>query len=77
MEQPQNPPHNAEELFARGYNCSQSVFAVYAPRLGVDFETALKLAARAYVLEVGVMVKEGRAADLLADPSVREAYLGG
>ena len=38
---------------------------------------ALKLAARAYVLEVGVMVKEGRAADLLADPSVREAYLGG
>ena len=38
---------------------------------------ALKLATRGYVLEVGVMVKDGRAADLLADPSVREAYLGG
>ncbi len=38
---------------------------------------ALKLATRGYVLEVGNMVKEGRAADLLADPSVREAYLGG
>lgn len=45
MEQPQNPPYRAEELFARGYNCSQSVFAAYATRLGVDFETALKLAA--------------------------------
>ncbi|WP_299392654.1 ABC transporter ATP-binding protein [uncultured Desulfovibrio sp.] len=38
---------------------------------------ALKLATRGYVLEVGNMVKEGRAAELLADPSVREAYLGG
>ena len=38
---------------------------------------ALKLATRGYVLEVGNMVKEGRADELLADPSVREAYLGG
>ena len=38
---------------------------------------ALKLATRGYVLEVGNMVKEGRAEELLADPSVREAYLGG
>ena len=38
---------------------------------------ALKLATRGYVLDVGNMVKEGRAAELLADPSVREAYLGG
>lgn len=45
MEQPQNPSYSSEELFARGYNCSQSVFAAYAPRLGLDFETALKLAA--------------------------------
>ena len=38
---------------------------------------ALKLATRGYVLEVGNMVREGRAEELLADPSVREAYLGG
>ena len=38
---------------------------------------ALKLATRGYVLEVGNMVKAGRADELLADPSVREAYLGG
>ena len=38
---------------------------------------ALKLATRGYVLEVGNMVKEGRADELLADTSVRKAYLGG
>ena len=38
---------------------------------------ALKLAARGYVLEVGKVVMEDRAENLLADASVREAYLGG
>lgn len=33
----------ARELFKSGYNCSQSVFAAYAERYGIDFETALKL----------------------------------
>ena len=33
----------AKELFKSGYNCAQSVFAVYAERYGIDFETALKL----------------------------------
>ena len=37
---------------------------------------ALDVAARAYVLERGRMVKEGRAADLAEDPEVREAYMG-
>jgi branched-chain amino acid transport system ATP-binding protein len=37
---------------------------------------ALSCAHRAYVLETGRVVREGRAADLLADPAVREAYLG-
>jgi branched-chain amino acid transport system ATP-binding protein len=37
---------------------------------------ALKCARRAYVLERGRVVREGRAADLLADPAVREAYMG-
>ena len=38
---------------------------------------ALRLAARGYVLEVGRVVREDAAASLLADPGVREAYLGG
>ncbi len=38
---------------------------------------ALKLATRGYVLEVGKVVMADSAAKLLADPSVREAYLGG
>ncbi|MDR1249895.1 MAG: ABC transporter ATP-binding protein [Treponema sp.] len=37
---------------------------------------ALQCAHRAYVLENGRVVREGRAADLLLDPAVREAYLG-
>jgi len=38
---------------------------------------ALKLADRAYVLEVGRLVMSGPAADLLYDPRIQVAYLGG
>jgi branched-chain amino acid transport system ATP-binding protein len=38
---------------------------------------ALKLAHRGYVLEVGRIALAGPAADLLADPRVQNAYLGG
>jgi branched-chain amino acid transport system ATP-binding protein len=38
---------------------------------------ALKLAQRAYVLEVGNVVLEGDAADLIHDEQVKRAYLGG
>ena len=38
---------------------------------------ALQFAGRGYVLENGNMVLEGKSADLLADPGVKEAYLGG
>ena len=38
---------------------------------------ALRLAHRAYVLQTGEMIKTGPAADLLEDPDVRKAYLGG
>jgi branched-chain amino acid transport system ATP-binding protein len=38
---------------------------------------ALKIADRAYVLETGEIVKTGPGVQLLTDPSVREAYLGG
>jgi branched-chain amino acid transport system ATP-binding protein len=37
---------------------------------------ALKIAHRAYVIEVGRIVREGPSQDLLADPSIKEAYLG-
>ena len=38
---------------------------------------ALRLASRAYVMETGRIALEGAAADLLRDPEVRRAYLGG
>jgi branched-chain amino acid transport system ATP-binding protein len=38
---------------------------------------ALQLADRAYVLETGRVVKSARAHDLLSDPEVQAAYLGG
>jgi branched-chain amino acid transport system ATP-binding protein len=37
---------------------------------------ALEIAARAYVLELGCKVMEGTPAELRADPSLRDAYLG-
>jgi branched-chain amino acid transport system ATP-binding protein len=41
-----------------------------------NIRAALGLAHRAYVLEHGRVVREGRSADVLADPDVRRAYLG-
>lgn len=38
---------------------------------------ALQFAARGYVLENGRLVLEGRSEDLLANPQVKQAYLGG
>ncbi len=40
-------------------------------------QQALQLADRAYVLETGRVVKSSKASDLLHDPEVRAAYLGG
>ena len=40
-------------------------------------QQALKLAHRAYVIETGQIVKSAPAADLLTDPEVKAAYLGG
>jgi branched-chain amino acid transport system ATP-binding protein len=52
-------------------------------RLGVavllveqNVPAALSLAHRAYVMEGGRIVRDGSGADLLADPHVRQAYLG-
>jgi len=38
---------------------------------------ALKFAQRGYVLESGNIVLEGKSKDLLSDPEVKKAYLGG
>jgi branched-chain amino acid transport system ATP-binding protein len=38
---------------------------------------ALKFAKRGYVLESGLVVLEGDADDLLENPEVKKAYLGG
>jgi branched-chain amino acid transport system ATP-binding protein len=38
---------------------------------------ALRAAHRAHVLETGAIVRSGTGAELLGDPAVREAYLGG
>jgi branched-chain amino acid transport system ATP-binding protein len=40
-------------------------------------QMALSIADRGYVLETGIVVNEGPAQDLLHDPTVIEAYLGG
>ena len=37
---------------------------------------ALKIADRGYVMETGRITMEGPAAELIADPRIREAYLG-
>lgn len=38
-----NHSQTAKELFEKGYNCSQSVFATYAQDFGIDIDTALKI----------------------------------
>lgn len=38
-----NFPMEAEELFKKGYNCAQSVFCANCEKVGIDFETGLKL----------------------------------
>ena len=37
---------------------------------------ALRLASRAYVLELGRVSREGPSAELINDPAIRAAYLG-
>lgn len=39
-----DPIQTAQDRFAQGFNCSQAVFSAYASQLGIDDETALKLA---------------------------------
>ena len=41
-----------------------------------DVTIALDLCHRAYVMDMGRIVRDGRGSELLADPIIREAYLG-
>jgi branched-chain amino acid transport system ATP-binding protein len=41
-----------------------------------DVVAALEVSASAYVMDTGRVVQHGTAAELLADPGVRRAYLG-
>ena len=41
-----------------------------------DVQLGLEVSHRAYVLETGRVVKEGKSADLAEDPAIRKAYLG-
>ncbi|MCP4119662.1 MAG: C_GCAxxG_C_C family protein [Desulfobacteraceae bacterium] len=36
--------HPALEYFTKGYSCSEAIAAAYAPKLGLDLETAVKIA---------------------------------
>ena len=39
-----DPIQTAQDRFTQGFNCSQAVFSAYASQVGIDDETALKLA---------------------------------
>ena len=67
-------PRLVADIFAR----IAALRAVGTTILLVDqnARAALSLADRAYVMETGRIVLEGRAPDLLRDPNVQKAYLG-
>jgi branched-chain amino acid transport system ATP-binding protein len=67
-------PRLVADIFAR----IAALRAVGTTILLVDqnARAALSLADRAYVMETGRIVLEGRASDLLRDPNVQKAYLG-
>jgi len=60
------------ELIAQVNQSGVSIFMVEQ-----NASLALQIAHRAYVLQTGRVVLEGAAADLLHDPRIRDAYLGG
>jgi len=41
-----------------------------------DIDTALSVSQHGYVLETGRVTRSGASQNLLADPSIQEAYLG-
>jgi branched-chain amino acid transport system ATP-binding protein len=68
----------APRLVAEIFACGRALRAADTGLLLVEqnARAALAIADRGYVLETGRIVLQGSGADLLADPSVRAAYLG-
>ena len=67
-------PNLAEALLARLREVPERGMAVLIVEQDVD--AALEIASRGYVLETGRIAAQGASGDLLADPRIREAYLG-
>ena len=68
-------PRAAEELFGTILALNKSGVAILM--VEQNAMEALSVSARAYVLVQGRPEREGRAADLAADPTVRDLFLGG
>ncbi len=68
-------PRAAEELFGTILALNRSGVAILM--VEQNALEALQVSARAYVLVQGRAEREGSAADLAADPSVRDLFLGG
>ena len=67
-------PNLVEQILERLTTISEDGTAVLL--VDQDVDLALEVAARGYVLETGGIVASGPSNELLADPKVREAYLG-
>jgi branched-chain amino acid transport system ATP-binding protein len=67
-------PKASQEIFQTIGRLNQEGLTVLL--ISQDVLQSLGLAQRAYVLENSRIVMEGKAADLLQDPTVKEAYLG-
>lgn len=68
-------PIMVDEIVARLPEIAASGTAVLL--VEQDIDTALTVSQLGYVLETGRITKSGASSDLLADASVKEAYLGG
>jgi branched-chain amino acid transport system ATP-binding protein len=67
-------PLLVEELFALIRNLNAEGLAVLLVEQNVV--QSLELAARAYILDNGTFVLEGKASDIKNDPKLKRAYLG-
>ena len=68
-------PKAAEELFDTIVGLNRDGVAILM--VEQNALEALTISARAYVLVLGQVAREGPAAELMADPSVRDLFLGG
>jgi branched-chain amino acid transport system ATP-binding protein len=67
-------PKTVDEIVARLPDIAASGTAVLL--VEQDIDTALTVSEYGYVLETGRITKSGAASQLLADPTIQEAYLG-